>query len=143
MTDFGSKLRGHRENRELSLDEIAESTKIRKAYLDALERNDFDALPGQVFAKGYIRTVAETLGVDPESLLRDYERERQARGQGNAEDEDRAAQDAAQAVLSRLAGSSGPTGRNGPSGTVMVALGALGIALIVVGILGLNICTGT
>jgi cytoskeletal protein RodZ len=105
MIDFGERLRKERESRGVSLREMAEATKIGKRYLEALERNEFDALPGTVFAKGYIRNYAEHLGLDPEPLLEDYQRELRSRGGGA--DEEEAAQGAAQAVLSNLAASRG------------------------------------
>jgi len=114
MTDFGERLRRERESRDVSLRELADATKIGKRYLEALEQNDFDALPGGVFAKGYIRNYAEYLGLDPEPLLEDYLRERRSRGEGDPAEDERAAQDAAQAVLTHLAASQGvsATGRS-------------------------------
>lgn len=104
MTTFGERLRNRRESREVSLEEIAESTKIQKRYLEALENDDFDALPGGMFAKGYLRSYAEAIGVDPEPLLEDYLKERRDHGEGDPTEDERAAHEAAQAALSRLAG---------------------------------------
>ena len=102
MSDFGEKLRRARENRKITLREISDSTKINKRYLEALERNDFDSLPGGVFTKGYIRTFAESIGMDPEPLLEDYRNELRARD-GEDATEDEQAKEAAQAALSHLA----------------------------------------
>jgi cytoskeleton protein RodZ len=106
MTDFGQRIRRERESRGVSLREMSEATKIAKRYLEALERNDFDALPGGVFVRGYIRNYAEHLGLDPEPLLEEYQRERRSRG-ADGDEEEQAARDAAQAVLSNLAASRG------------------------------------
>ena len=103
MTDFGEKLRRQRESRNLTLAEISESTKINRRYLEALERSDFDALPGGIFAKGYIRSYAESIGLDPESLLEDYRNERRARGEEDPSEDAKVAKEAAQAALSQLA----------------------------------------
>jgi transcriptional regulator with XRE-family HTH domain len=113
MSSFGEKLRVLRESREIALDEIAESTKISKRYLQALERNDFEELPGGVFAKGYIRTYAEYLGVNPEPLLEAYVSELQSRGEGDPAEDEKAARQAAHAALSKLAGTSPDEARSG------------------------------
>ena len=107
MTDFGQRLRKERESRDVTLRELSDATRIGKRYLEALESNDFDALPGAVFAKGYIRNYAEHLGLDPEPLIADYLRERQALGGGDDAEDEQAKQEAAQAVLSQLAAAHG------------------------------------
>jgi cytoskeletal protein RodZ len=131
VTSFGEKLRNHRENSGLTLNEISESTKIRRAYLEALENNDFGALPGGVFAKGYIRSYAEALGVSAEPLLEAYESERKARGQGDADHDDRSAQDAAQAALSRLAGSAEAPARDSRKPVLYGIVATVGVALAI------------
>ena len=98
MSSFGEKLRVLRESHEIALDEIAESTKISKRYLQALERNEFEELPGGVFAKGYIRTYAEYLGVNPEPLLEAYVSELQSRGEGDPAEAEKAAADKQQDI---------------------------------------------
>jgi len=103
MSDFGEKLRRQRESRNITLREISDSTKINKRYLEALECNDFDALPGGVFTKGYIRTFAESIGMDPEPLLDDYRNELRARGGEDPTEDEQAAKEAAKAALSQLA----------------------------------------
>jgi hypothetical protein len=79
MSSFGEKLRGERERRNTAIEEIAGTTKIQLSYLEALEHNEFDALPGPAFGKLYIRAYAEVLGFDPRPLIDDYDRERQNR----------------------------------------------------------------
>jgi cytoskeletal protein RodZ len=133
MTDFGDKLRELRESRDVTLEELSESTKIGKRYLQALERNDFGALPGGVFAKGYIRTCAEYLGVDPEPLLADYRRERESRGEGDSDQDERAAREAAQAALSQLAGTLDSTPATRPRrGAKLIVLGIAGLGAVAV-----------
>ncbi len=56
---FGPSLREMRESRGISLNEVAEKTKIRKDYLDALEEEDFKRLPPAVFVCGYVRKICE------------------------------------------------------------------------------------
>jgi hypothetical protein len=79
MLSFGEKLRHERESRQTAIEEIASTTKIHLGYLQALEQNEFDALPGRAFGKLYIRAYAEVLGFDPQPLIDDYDRERMSR----------------------------------------------------------------
>lgn len=53
----------------LTLDEIAESTKISVRFLSAIEEYRLHELPGGVFARSYIRQYSEAIGCDPEPLL--------------------------------------------------------------------------
>lgn len=58
--------------RGVTLDEIAESTKIRRAHLEALEKEDFRDLPGGVFNKGFVRSYARFIGIDEDQAVADY-----------------------------------------------------------------------
>ncbi len=79
MESFGQKLRRERESREKPLEEIAGTTKIRLRFLEALETDEFDELPGPAFGKFFIRAYAEVLDLDPEPLIAEYEQERRRR----------------------------------------------------------------
>ncbi len=61
---IGTYLRTRREARGLSLDDIAAQTKIRKSYLEAIEDNDYRALPSGPFVNGFITSFARALGVN-------------------------------------------------------------------------------
>jgi cytoskeletal protein RodZ len=78
MPSFGDELRRERELREIGLREIAEATRISLRYLEALERNDFQHLPGGVFNRGFVRAYCQFIGVDPESMVNAYLMEEQA-----------------------------------------------------------------
>jgi cytoskeleton protein RodZ len=69
---FGEHLRREREMRGVSLEEIAGATRISKRFLEALETETWDRLPGGVFNRGFVRTVARFLGLEEESLLAEY-----------------------------------------------------------------------
>lgn len=69
---FGDKLRRERELRAVTLDEIAEATKIGTRSLKALEEEQFDILPGGIFNKGFVRAYAKYLGIDEEQAVADY-----------------------------------------------------------------------
>lgn len=80
MGKFGESLKRERELREISLREIADATKINLRYLEALEQNRFEVLPGGVFNKGFIRAYATFIGVDGEALVDSYLQETRAGG---------------------------------------------------------------
>ena len=58
--------------RGITLEEIAESTKIGTRSLRALEEEDFDKLPGGIFNKGFVRAYAKYLGIDEEQAVTDF-----------------------------------------------------------------------
>ncbi|MDB5460635.1 MAG: putative transcriptional regulator [Caulobacteraceae bacterium] len=64
--NIGQALRALREAQGLSLEAIAQTTCIRRAYLQALEEMNIEALPSRPFAIGYVRAFAQTLGVNSE-----------------------------------------------------------------------------
>lgn len=69
---FGEKLKRERELRSITLDEIANSTKIGTRLLHALEDEEFSKLPGGIFNKGFVRAYAKYLGLDEEQAVVDY-----------------------------------------------------------------------
>jgi cytoskeletal protein RodZ len=74
MTDFGSRFTQAREARGVSLDQIAAETRISTRFLRAIEQEEFQVLPGGIFNRGFIRTFAQRVGLDPEQAVADYER---------------------------------------------------------------------
>lgn len=72
MGSFGDKLKREREMRGVTLDEIAESTKVARRHLEALETEDFGSLPGGVFNKGFVRAYARFIGIDEDQAVADY-----------------------------------------------------------------------
>ena len=71
-TAFGEHLRREREMRGVSLQEISTATRIGVRFLEALENEQWDRLPGGVFNRGFIRAVARFLGLDEEGLVGEY-----------------------------------------------------------------------
>jgi cytoskeletal protein RodZ len=65
----GDRLRAAPEARGLSLDEMAEATKVRRVYLADIEAMRIEALPSRPYAIGYVRAYAEALGLDPDALV--------------------------------------------------------------------------
>jgi cytoskeletal protein RodZ len=72
MGSFGDRLKKEREQRSISLDDIALSTKIGTRMLRALEEEKFDQLPGGIFNKGFVRAYARHLGLDEQQTINDY-----------------------------------------------------------------------
>ena len=70
----GSALQRARAVRGLSLDEAARDTRLRVDQLDALEREDFDVLPGEVYVRASLRTYANYLGLDADKVSDAYAR---------------------------------------------------------------------
>ena len=73
IENFGSYIKHERELRGVPLEEISRITKIHIRFLEALEDNRFDELPGEVFIKGYIRSYANIIGSDVDEMLNSYE----------------------------------------------------------------------
>ena len=66
---IGAKLRQTREQRHLTLQQVSETTKIRKHYLEALENDDLSAIPSTAQARGFLRLYADSLGLDMNALV--------------------------------------------------------------------------
>jgi cytoskeleton protein RodZ len=69
---LGTKLKRAREASGVALRDIALSTKISVAALEALERNDFSRLPGGIYSRAFIRSYAAAVGLDPEATVEEY-----------------------------------------------------------------------
>lgn len=73
-TGIGPTLREARNRRKVDLSEVEAAIKIRVRYLQAMENEEWDALPGGAYTRGFIRTYASYLGLDGERLSDDYRR---------------------------------------------------------------------
>jgi cytoskeleton protein RodZ len=74
MPNFGASFKQARESKGISRDQIAAETRISTRFLLAIENEEFNLLPGGIFNRGFVRTYAEKIGLDPEQALADYER---------------------------------------------------------------------
>jgi hypothetical protein len=121
-TGIGPTLREARSRRKLDLPEVEGAIKIRVRYLQAIENEEWDALPGGAYTRGFIRTYASYLGLDGDRLVDDY------RGLAGPPGGER--------VPSRV--EPVPTGmrRSGSplTGRVLVAVVCVGLAAVVAGI---------
>ncbi|WP_373229526.1 helix-turn-helix domain-containing protein [Cohnella sp.] len=75
MSDLGALLRKAREQCGYTLEDVQEYTKIRKRYLEAIETGDYKVLPGSFYVRAFVKTYAETVGLDAEEVLRLYHKE--------------------------------------------------------------------
>jgi len=73
-TGIGVTLREARNRRKVDLSEVEAAIKIRVRYLQAIENEEWDALPGSAYTRGFIRTYAFYLGLDGERLADDFRR---------------------------------------------------------------------
>ncbi|HXN22072.1 MAG TPA: RodZ domain-containing protein [Candidatus Dormibacteraeota bacterium] len=77
---FGDCLKREREMREVSLEEICAATRIGTRFLEAMENEEWEKLPGGVFNRGFVRSVARYLGLDEETMLAEYDLARSHNG---------------------------------------------------------------
>lgn len=80
---IGEKLRLAREARGIALRDISEQTRISIRYLEAIEVDDFQRLPGGIFNRSFIRAYAKFIGYDENSALEDYARTLRERGESD------------------------------------------------------------
>ena len=69
MGGIGEDLRAAREARGVSLEDVQRELHIRERYLQALENDAFEDLPGDVYTRGFLRSYARYLGLDPAELI--------------------------------------------------------------------------
>jgi cytoskeleton protein RodZ len=72
MFELGSSLRDARVRRGIELAQVAAETQIRMRYLQALEDERFELLPGSVYAKGFLRAYADYLGLESQLFVDEY-----------------------------------------------------------------------
>ena len=72
MKEIGDVLRQQREKRGLTLKDVQTETKIRTRYLEAIEEGDLSGIPGEVYARGFLKSYASYLGLDAAALVQRY-----------------------------------------------------------------------
>lgn len=75
LSELGQYLKEVREQKQISLDDLQRTTKIQKRYLIAIEEGRLDTLPGLFYARAFVKTYAEAIGLDPEPLFDQYRNE--------------------------------------------------------------------
>jgi cytoskeleton protein RodZ len=128
MAEIGATLREARMRARIDVSEIEAQTKIRAKYLRALENEEWDLLPGPTFVRSFLRTYAQALGLDDKALVDEYRRFYEQPSELDH-----------QPVMSapRRAGARVSSGSSGPSRGYMIAVGVVGlvIVLLLVGLL--------
>ena len=69
MNELGTRLVRAREARGLTLEDAERDTRISRRYLQALEAEQFEAIPAPVYARGFLRSYSQYLGLDPQAML--------------------------------------------------------------------------
>jgi cytoskeletal protein RodZ len=80
MATLGQQLKQSREEKGISLQEIAESTHISIRFLQAIENDAYDVLPGGVFNRAFVRKFARQVGFDEEQAVNLYQEQWQEQG---------------------------------------------------------------
>lgn len=124
LGEIGRLLRARREELGLTLGDIQAETKVRKRYLEAIEKGDDSEIPGEVYAKGFIRAYANFVGLDGMKLMKQYRLWKQEQ-RGDQEEDDPAEKPAPRVI------SSATFRRRSPVSLVLIVLGILllGLAL--------------
>ncbi|MEJ6951651.1 helix-turn-helix domain-containing protein [Natronospora cellulosivora (SeqCode)] len=86
---IGEKLKNAREEKGATLKEVQEIIKIRKRYLEALENDDFDLIPGEAYIKAFIKGYANYLGLDYLELHQQYNQLQIEKSNQELEEEDK------------------------------------------------------
>ena len=120
---IGDTLREARMRQKIDITEIESKTKIRAKYLRAMENEEFDLLPGSTFAKSFLRTYAEALGLDAHRLLEEYRSQYEPRDESDLP------------PLSSQPGAHRRPGRYDRRPPSRRGIAILGVAVLVIGVL--------
>jgi cytoskeleton protein RodZ len=87
-TSLGSFLQQERAKKNISIEQVADSTCIHIATLRAIEASDRDKMPAEVFSRGFVKLYAEFLGLDTQDIMDRYNKEMVDMGGTVSEDND-------------------------------------------------------
>jgi transcriptional regulator with XRE-family HTH domain len=73
LSELGRFLKQAREERKISLEHIQDVTKIRKRYLEAIETGEYHILPGQFYAKAFIKSYCEAIGINSDKVIKQFQ----------------------------------------------------------------------
>lgn len=74
MASIGEQLKDARLAQNKSLEEISSDTNISKKYLEALEVDDYEVFPAEVYTRGFLKSYAKNLGLNSQDILDEYKR---------------------------------------------------------------------
>jgi len=115
MGELGSLLTRAREARGLTLEDAERDTRISRRYLQALEAEQFEVIPAPVYARGFLRSYSQYLGIDPQEALAMFPREDDAEYQRAAEANAPPVRASRETPVSPVSAAR-PTWRNAPPG---------------------------
>jgi cytoskeletal protein RodZ len=72
MDTVGQLLRRLRESKGMSLEEVSRATRVPITSVERIEADRFDELPGEVFVRGFLKSYARAVDMDPEEILARY-----------------------------------------------------------------------
>ncbi|WP_187254429.1 helix-turn-helix domain-containing protein [Alkalicoccus halolimnae] len=75
MSELGNKLKKARQEKGVSLDELQQKTKIQKRYLEAIEAGNYSEMPGDFYARAFIKSYAEAVGLHSAELFEEHAEE--------------------------------------------------------------------
>ena len=131
---IGRLLEHKRKEQGLSLEEVEQATKIRKRYLTGLERDDYAVLPDAVYARGFLKTYANYLGLDGEAFAQELKSTRKPRRERGIDYNTRPETDFEQPLMSPR-GLSGTRKRKVSTSAIVTLLVALLALAAVIGAL--------
>lgn len=74
MDSLGEFLKETRLKLNISMEQIVEDTHIVKKFIEAIEKDEFSAFPGETYLKGFLRSYSQYLGLDSDDIIRRYEK---------------------------------------------------------------------
>lgn len=75
LSELGNRLKQAREEKNISLDDLQNMTKIQKRYLLALEEGNYSIIPGKFYVRAFIKQYAEAVDINPDSIFEDFKNE--------------------------------------------------------------------
>lgn len=72
MSELGVRLQNARMEKGLSLDELQKKTKIQKRYLEAIEEGDFSKMPGDFYARAFVKSYCESVGLSSDQVFEEH-----------------------------------------------------------------------
>src|SRR4051812_2249892 len=130
---FGARLRRAREDRALTLRDVADATKVSRSTLELIECGDLSRLPAEVFVRGFIRSYAKVVGVVETEPLALYDRAVKARTEAKR------AQSAMPVVDPTIAGIATDDDREGMSSRRGLGLAVFVIILLLIATITLSL----
>ena len=133
---IGSTLKRSRQELGLSFEDVERETNIRQRYLEALEREDYGALPGAVYAQGFLKTYANYLNLDGEELSQELKNQWEVLRERESNDSAPPRRSSG-TTPHRARSSRGSRPRRRPFPTLALGVAVLAIVVLAVGVGGL------